>query len=486
MKFAFKNLLILLFLISISCSTDDTSSSETDNESTEENGAVGNKTSVPDNTFEQWLIDNNYDDILDNYALTNDLATIKKFCVDGLNIDDLTGLEDLTAVEEICIDGGDFVSIDLSKNTELKKLKITNSELKSLDLSNNMLLTYADLSNNKLEQLKINEGNILETLFESNILETLFVQNNNLTFLDISGNYNAFLDHLDTRGNNIECIVVNSPQLYRTHSWSKDEETIYSLYCPSDPENPTKENYTYIPDKYFEEYLISNGWDDAKDGFVLTENISEVQSISINETIFNLKGIEDFKNLTHLNIGMGLFFNLDLSDNVKLQRVHIEGNNLRSINLKENKDLEVLTVNSSLQSVDLTNNNKLEYLNLDGNKLTEIDLSNNPNIKSLFLGENNIENLDLSSQYYFHFVKVYKNGLKNIKFGSSYIGNELDLSRNNLTSLDLSLISNDFFLITYENDLSCIKVNPEQLFEGMWYGSSMIDPETTFSTDCSY
>lgn len=71
MKFTLKNLLILLFLISISCSTDDTSSSETDNESTEENGAVGNKTSVPDNTFEQWLINNNYDDVLDNYALTS-------------------------------------------------------------------------------------------------------------------------------------------------------------------------------------------------------------------------------------------------------------------------------------------------------------------------------------------------------------------------------------------------------------------------------
>ena len=37
--------------------------------------------------------------------------------------------------------------------------------------------------------------------------------------------------------------------------------------------------YTQIPDPNFEEALIDQGWDDKKDGKVLTKNIAEVRQL---------------------------------------------------------------------------------------------------------------------------------------------------------------------------------------------------------------
>jgi len=472
--------IILLFLISISCSTDDTSSSETDNESTEENDVAGNKISVPDNNFEQWLIDNNYDDVLDNYALTDNLNTIKKFCVEDMNINDLTGLKAMTAVEEICIDGGNFDSIDLSNNTQLKTLKIINTSLTSVDLRVNKNLVDVDLANNKLQELIVGD---------KRSLKTLSAQGNDLDFLNINEVYS--LENLNTTNNNIECVVVNYPQMHGlNNNWQRDEETIPAIYCSSDPNNPSKENYTYIPDRYFEEYLILQGLDDEEDGFVLTENISEIERISIGDNttnIFSLKGIEDFKELTHLFVPDAIFYTLDLSENVKLQEVHIRGNNLQSINLKENKDLELLIVRSNLQSVDLTNNEKLEYLSLEDNQLTEIDLSSNPNITNLNLGDNNFESLNITAQTILKTLTLSRNNLSNINFSNVQKIYDLDVSNNNLEKLDLSPISSKIdYIAAYNNNLSCIQINENQMSNGRFWGSTNLDEETTFSLNCNY
>ena len=120
--------------------------------------------------------------------------------------------------------------------------------------------------------------------------------------------------------------------------------------------------YTEIPDPNFEEVLIYNGWDDKQDGKVLTKNIAFIAELQLysNESqegfgIKDLTGIEDF---------------------VSLQYLSFEYNEIKKINL--------------------TNNKSLNYLNCSGNGLEELDLSKCPELVELFCYDNKLKSLDLS------------------------------------------------------------------------------------------
>jgi len=120
--------------------------------------------------------------------------------------------------------------------------------------------------------------------------------------------------------------------------------------------------YTQIPDPNFEEVLIYNGWDDKPDGKVLTKNISVITDLQLysNESqegfgIKDLTGIEDFVSLLYLSC---------------------EYNEIKKINLANNKSLN--------------------YLDCSGNDLEELDISKCPELETLFCSDNKLKSLDLS------------------------------------------------------------------------------------------
>ena len=120
--------------------------------------------------------------------------------------------------------------------------------------------------------------------------------------------------------------------------------------------------YTKIPDPNFEEVLIYNGWDDKKDGKVLTKNIEVVTDLQLysNESqegfgIKDLTGIEDFVSLEYLDFQL-----------------------------------------NEVKKINLSNNKSLNYLDCSGNGLEEIDLSNCPELETLFCSDNKLKSLDLS------------------------------------------------------------------------------------------
>ena len=55
-------------------------------------------TYVPDDNFEQALIDLGYDDVLDDYVLTANISGVEDLNVMEKEISDLTGIEDFTAL----------------------------------------------------------------------------------------------------------------------------------------------------------------------------------------------------------------------------------------------------------------------------------------------------------------------------------------------------------------------------------------------------
>ena len=77
-------------------------------------------TYVPDDNFEQRLIDLFFDDVLDDYVLTENISSVEELYICCSNISDLTGIEDFINIKTLdCNFNPDLLSLDLSNNTEL-------------------------------------------------------------------------------------------------------------------------------------------------------------------------------------------------------------------------------------------------------------------------------------------------------------------------------------------------------------------------------
>lgn len=59
---------------------------------------ISQTTYVPDDNFEQKLIDLGYDDVLDDNVLIANIANINSLFMSGVNISDLTGLQDFASL----------------------------------------------------------------------------------------------------------------------------------------------------------------------------------------------------------------------------------------------------------------------------------------------------------------------------------------------------------------------------------------------------
>ena len=79
-------------------------------------------TVVPDNNFEQALIDLDYDDVLDDHVLTENISGVTSLDVSDKGISDLTGIEDFIALTELLCGNNQLTSLDVSANTALTKM----------------------------------------------------------------------------------------------------------------------------------------------------------------------------------------------------------------------------------------------------------------------------------------------------------------------------------------------------------------------------
>jgi len=181
----------------------------------------GQQTYVPDDNFEQALINFGYDNVLDDYVTTANINTIVSLFVHLQNISDLTGIEGFSALQNLHCHGNQLISLDVSSNTALTVLFCHSNQLTDLDLSNNTVLGSLSCYDNPLTSLNISTAialtelrcwnSLLASLDVSNnlSLEFLACLNNQLISLDVSQNtalrelycHNNQLTNLDI-GNN--------------------------------------------------------------------------------------------------------------------------------------------------------------------------------------------------------------------------------------------------------------------------------------------
>tara|TARA_B100000767_G_scaffold165097_1_gene154689 strand:+ start:139 stop:477 length:339 start_codon:yes stop_codon:yes gene_type:complete len=90
----------------------------------------GQKTYVPDDYFEQILINKGYDNVLDDSVTTLNINTVTTLVLlTGYNISDLTGIEEFTNLTTLWCYSNILTSLDLSNNLALTELRCDHNHL---------------------------------------------------------------------------------------------------------------------------------------------------------------------------------------------------------------------------------------------------------------------------------------------------------------------------------------------------------------------
>jgi Leucine-rich repeat (LRR) protein len=139
----------------------------------------GQNTYVPDDNFEQALIDLGYDDTLDDYVLTENISGLTSLSVGEKDIVDLTGIAGFTALTWLDCSDNQLTNLDVSSNTALTYLNCENNQLTSLDVSANTALTSLYCGANQLTSLDVSNNTALFNLW---------CYGNQLSSLDVSAN----------------------------------------------------------------------------------------------------------------------------------------------------------------------------------------------------------------------------------------------------------------------------------------------------------
>ncbi|MCI2228687.1 T9SS type A sorting domain-containing protein [Polaribacter sp. MSW13] len=293
--------------------------------------AIAQTTYVPDDNFEQYLIDSGYDDILDDYVLTANISSVTNLSMYNKNIEDLTGIEDFEALERLtCSNNTALTSIDVSSNLNLTNLSAGGTAIISLDVSNNTAL----------ESLHIGGTNINTIDLSHNpALINLYIHNTDIVNIDLSHNpalkaidcYNTPITNLD---------LSNNPALERLTSY------LTSLNSLDVSNNPVLEDL----------------------------NINYNSSISILDVSNNPA-------LKKIQCAETSITNLDLSNNPLLETLNCNSTPVRILNVSNSTALKSLNCSStSISSLDLSNNPALESFTANNiSDLEQINIKNGSN-----------------------------------------------------------------------------------------------------------
>jgi len=351
------------------------------------------QTYVPDDDFEQELINLGYDTVLDDSVLTVNISYVTSLMLSNLNISDLTGIEAFTSLTFLSCQNNQLSSLDVTQNTQLTSLNVILNSITNLDLSNNTLLGALFCGENLLTSIDVSNNTSLTFLscYENQITSLDITQNTALT--DLSCQYNQ-ITNLDVTQNtaltNLTCGINQITNLDVTQNTA-----LTNLFCGQNP----------------------------------------ISSLDVSQNIA----------LTHLNCASNQLTNLDVSQNTSLIYLSCVTNQLDSIDVSSLTSLEkFFCYSNQLTFLDLRNGNNTNFISLD--------LTNNPNLSCINVDNAtwsdatwSVANGDIDVQHYF----------SNNCFGTSeieeYYTNKEFLKITDLLGREIKAIKNTSLFYIYDD-----------------------------------
>ena len=91
-------------------------------------------TYVPDDNFEQALINLGVDSVIDDYVYTSSIDTVTVLYVNNKNISDLSGIEDFISLRELFCYTNQITTLDLSNNSQLFEVSCGSNDLSYINV----------------------------------------------------------------------------------------------------------------------------------------------------------------------------------------------------------------------------------------------------------------------------------------------------------------------------------------------------------------
>ena len=148
--------------------------------------------------------------------------------------------------------------------------------------------------------------------------------------------------------------------------------------------------------------------------------------------------------LTELYCHENYLTSLDLSGNAKLQIIGATSNKLTALDVRNLPELTVLNLwaNYDIKAIDVSKNLKLERLDVAQNSLTSLNVKNNRKLVELQVYCNQLTSLDLSSNYMLKTLYCSENQFTSLDLSSNVSLEDLTVSENPIAELNLHPLSN--------------------------------------------
>ena len=498
--------------------------------SIQSSGDRSTRTYVPDDNFEQALIDLGYDSVLDDSVLTANISGVTSLSVNNKEISDLTGIQSFTALTYLSCRDNNLTALDVSNNTALTSLSCYDNQLTALDVSANTALVYLYCYDNQLTALDVSANTALVYLYchynqltaldvsANTALEYLYCYGssptssygltNQINELDISNN--TALTNLRCSRNGLMALDVtsNTALTYIDCSYNNlaisgldvsANTALINLYCyyneliSLDVSNNTALDYLACSNNNITSLDVSNNtvlrifYGAGNDLATLdVSNNPALETLSLGSNYLSALDVSNNPALTYIYCGYNNIEALDVSNNTALTNLSCASNQFTTLDVSANTGLtRFLCGENELTVLDVSNNPLLENFRCDGNLLTTLDISNNPSLETFYCNNNQFTSLDVSIHSALEKFRCYENLLTSLDVSENTALTELNCSTNQLTYLNMrngvteQLTS---FNARYNPDLTCIETLDPVYATANW---TNIDAGVTFSTICS-
>ena len=198
-----------------------------------------------------------------------------------------------------------------------------------------------------------------------------------------------------------------------------------------------------------------------------------------NANITSLVGLENFTNVTQLNIYGNNIHDLDLSTMPQLTRINISYNHIVNLNVNGLSNAEWLNCPfNDIASLDLTGMIAMDFVQCQNNQLTSLNISNATNLSTIYCQNNLLTNLDVSNVNPLYNLDCSFNNLNQLGIRNNFAEDNPNFSNNpNLQyvcadEVQLEEIQNKILQYGYTNcyantQCSFISGNPVYIISGL-------------------
>jgi starch-binding outer membrane protein, SusD/RagB family len=370
---------------------------------------------IPDDNFEQKLIDLGYDNELNDLVLQSTISSIQSLDISWNGIDetqkinDITGIEAFLNLKTLIADNNNInIDFDSSSLSELEYLSLKNNAISNLNVQQNTKLKYLDIGGNKFYDrddyttqwlcestdtsnsfsFDLSRNHLLETLIFNNYsrqnedgfsyINVLIDGLTNLKYIDISCETNDFVDYTIFRFFKPR-YYSNNEEDFPSESCSYEDTCGETPLCTSNGLAGT--DLSINQELEYFNHKNTNGYSHNISGNLNLKHYY-AENYSSNESFEDLVNLETLE-LINLNIR-----EIDLSANINLKNLNISGNPIEYLDLSSNPNLENVTIKGNS---DNTISAELVALNLSSGantSIVDLDITGNQNLACVIIDDN--------------------------------------------------------------------------------------------------